>query len=82
MCMRTRVVYLDIACGATTEEWMHVIRCTSYIRTLRQLTKWRRGWDQDKLAELGAEKGMEFYLNKSNRQHQNGIFEVIIKFSK
>ena len=92
-----RAVYLEVACGTTTEELMHVIhhalaRCsdikmvicdpgTNQVRASNQLAEWRKGWDQEKLTELGAEKGMEFQFIMANSQHQNGISKAMIKQS-
>jgi len=78
MCTATRATNLDVACGASTEELMHMIRCAltrySDIKTIicdlgsnligasNLLAEWMKGWDQEKLTELSAKKGMEFHF--------------------
>ena len=97
-CTATRAVYLDVACGASTEELLHVLRramarCgtihtiisdpgTNLVGAAREMNEWRSGWDQDMLLRFGAQKGIRWVTVMANSQHQNGISEAMIKVSK
>ena len=97
-CTATRAVYLDVACGLSTEELLHTIRramvrCgeirtiisdpgTNFVGAARELKEWRDGWDNSMLVRFGAERSIEFITVMANSQHQNGISEIMIKLSK
>ena len=97
-CTATRAVYLDVACGMSTEELLHALRramsrCgniqviisdpgTNFIGAEKELREWRESWDKDTLVRFGSERGIEFMTVMANSQHQNGISEVMIKLSK
>ena len=97
-CTFTRAVYLDVACGSSTQELLHTVRramcrCgeirkiisdpgTNLIGAANELKLWREGWDLDMLTRFGCEKGIEWINISANSQHQNGISEVMIKLSK
>ena len=97
-CTATRAVYLDVACGISTEELLHTLRramahCgnirtivsdpgTNFVGAARELKDWRDTWDKDMLIRFGSERGIEFVTIMANSQHQNGISEIMIKLSK
>ena len=97
-CTATRAVYLDVACGMSTEELLHALRramsrCgniqviisdpgTNFVGAEKELREWRESWDKDTLVRFGSERGIEFMTVMANSQHQNGISEVMIKLSK
>ena len=97
-CTATRAVYLDVACGSSTEELLHVVRqamarCgnirsiisdpgTNLIGAANELKEWRDGWDQEMLTRFGAERGLEWITIMANSQHQNGVVESIVKMIK
>ena len=72
--MATRAVYLDVACGNSTEELIHVIRramarCgqiqtiisdpgSNLIGAAREMKEWRSTWDTGMLDRFGAEHGI------------------------
>ena len=97
-CAATRAIYLDIACGASTEELLHVLRraiarCgqirtivtdpgTNFIEAANELRAWRQGWDQDTLTRFGSKRGIEWITIMANSQHQNGFTEIMVKLTK
>ena len=97
-CAATRAIYLDVACGASTEELLHVLRraiarCgqiktiitdpgTNFIGAANELRAWRQGWDQDTLTRFGSERGIEWITIMANSQHQNGFTEIMVKLTK
>ena len=97
-CTATRAIYLDVACGSSTEELLHTIRramtrCgeirviisdpgSNFIGAANELKTWRSGWDINMLTRFGAERGLEFKTIMANSQHQNGVSEVMIKLTK
>ena len=97
-CMATRAIYLDVACGSSSEELIHVLRramtrCgqirtivsdpgTNLIGAARELQEWRRNWDMNMLERFGAERGIKWITISANSQHQNGVTEVMIKLAK
>ena len=97
-CSSTRAIYLDVACGYSTEELLHTVRRamarhgdikriisdpgTQMVGCARELSAWRSGWDTESLARFGAEKGLEWYFVSASAQHQNRFTEVMIKLAK
>ena len=97
-CTATRAVYLDVACGNSTEELIHVIRramarCgrirtivsdpgTNLVGAAREMQEWRNTWDKNMLERFGSEKGIQFLTIMANSQHQNGVTEIMIKLAK
>ena len=84
-CTTMRAVYLDVACGTGTKELMHVFRralarcwdikmivCdpgTNLVGASNLLTRWRKGWQEQKLVQLGDKKGTEFKFIVAHSQH-------------
>ena len=97
-CAVTRAIYLDVACGASTEELLLVLRramtrCgnirmiitdpgTNFIGAANELHNWRQSWDQNTLTRYGAKNALEWVTVSANSQHQNGLSEVMIKLAK
>ena len=97
-CTATRAVYLDVACGSSTEELLHVLRramarCgdiktiisdpgTNLVGAAKELRQWRQGWDEAMLVRHGAKVGLEWVNIMAASQHQNGMSEIMIKLSK
>ena len=97
-CMATRAIYLDVACGSSSEELIHVLRramtrCgqiqtiisdpgTNLVGAARELQEWRKSWDINMLERFGAENGIQWTTISANSQHQNGVTEVMIKLAK
>ena len=83
-CTATRAVYLDVACGISTEELLHALRramarCgnirtivsdpgTNFVGAARELRDWRDGWNKDLLVRFGSEHGIEFITIMANSQ--------------
>lgn len=97
-CMATRAIYLDVACGNSTEELIHVLRramtrCgdiqtiisdpgTNLVGASREMADWRRSWDQAMLDRFGAKHGIQWITVMADSQHQNGVTEIMIKLAK
>ena len=88
-CTASRAVYLDVACGSSTEELLHTVRRalarhgqikliisdpgSNLVGAAREMAEWRAGWDLDTLTRFGAERGLEFQTIMAASQHQNGM---------
>ena len=97
-CTASRAIYLNVACGSSTEELLHTVRQamarhgqikliildpgSNLVGAAREMAEWRAGWDLDTLTRFGAERGLEFQTIMAASQHQNGMSEVLIKLSK
>ena len=48
----------------------------------KELTTWRRGWNQKALVRFGAERAMDWKFIMPASQHQNGAAEILVKMVK
>ena len=97
-CTSTRAIYIDIAIDYSTEAVLHTVRRlmghrgdvrmiisdpgSQLVGASQELSRWRKGWEMDKLIRFGATKGLEWQTIMPSSQHQNGAAEVIIKLVK
>ena len=97
-CTLTRGVHLDIATAYDTEAVIHTVRrlmaAKGNVRLLisdpgsqlkgasKEMSSWRKGWDESLLVRFGAEKALEWKFIMASSQHQNGAAEILIKMVK
>ena len=97
-CTASRAVHLDVATDYSTEAVQHTIRRLMAVRgdirliisdpgsqlvgASKELSEWRKSWDQNQLDRFSATKGIEWRFIMAAAQHQNGAAESMIKFSK
>ena len=97
-CAATRAVYLDVACGNSTEELLHVVRRaqarvgnintfisdpgTNLMGASKEIKALWESYDKDSLIRFGAEKGIQWITVMAASQHQNGMSEIMIKLAK
>ena len=97
-CASTRAVHLDVAIDYSTEAVLHTVRrllaLRGDVRTIvsdpgsqlvaasKELSEWRRGWDQEQLVRFGSSKNLEWMFTRANSPHQNGISEIMVKMAK
>ena len=48
----------------------------------KEMSSWRKGWDESLLVRFGANKGLEWKFIMPSSQHQNGAAEIMIKMVK
>ena len=81
-CAVTRAVYLDVACGNSTEELLYTVRramtrCgniktiisdpgSNFFGAANEVRSWRMGWDEEMLIRFGSEKGIEWITIMAN----------------
>ena len=97
-CTSTLAIYIDIAIDYSTEAVLHTVRRlmshrgdvrmiisdpgSQLVGASQELSRWRKGWEMDKLIRFGATKGLEWQTIMPSSQHQNGAAEVMIKLVK
>ena len=97
-CTLTRGIYLDIATAYDTQAVIHTVRrlmaAKGNVRLLisdpgsqlkganKEMSTWRKGWDERLLVRFGADKGLEWKFIMPSSQHQNGAAEIMIKMVK
>ena len=97
-CTLTRGVYLDVAMDYSTESVLHTIRrlmaAKGDVKLIisdpgsqlkganKELTSWRKDWDEQTLVRFGSEKGLEWLFIMPDSQHQNGAAEIMVKMVK
>ena len=97
-CTLTIGVYLDVAMDYSTESVLHTIRrlmaAKGDVKLIisdpgsqlkganKELTSWRKDWDEQTLVRFGSEKGLEWLFIMPDSQHQNGAAEIMVKMVK
>ena len=94
-CLSTRAVHIDVATDYSTESILHTVRRLMAFRgdvrkivsdpgsqlvgASRELSDWRKGWDEEELIKFGATKNLQWDFIMANSQHQNGVTESMVK---
>ena len=97
-CTLTRGVHLDIATAYDTQAVLHTVRrlmaAKGNVRLMisdpgsqlkgasKEMSSWRKGWDESLLVRFGADKGLDWRFIMPSSQHQNGAAEIMIKMVK
>ena len=97
-CLNTRAVHCELASDLTTMEFLQVLRrffsYRGYPKVLisdngsqmvgaeRELRLMIEGWDNSKLKEYCADRGMKWQFTTPDAPHQNGCSEAMVKTVK
>lgn len=97
-CLMTRAVYVDVAVGASTMDFMMTLRRFATIHGQpahfysdngsqlkaadRELQQIVQSWDANELQEYGANKGTEWTFSAPDSPWRNGCAEALIKSVK
>ena len=97
-CLNTRAVHCELATDLTTMEFLQVLRrffsYRGYPKVLisdngsqmvgaeRELRLMIEGWDNSKLKEYCADRGMKWQFTTPDAPHQNGCSEAMVKTVK